>query len=79
MVDLRRRAVSPACLGALVFSAAIFIRLAVSLHPYSGINLPTYVCVYAGTKLYDRWHVAQIDIGITSKHIIDMLHRIYIS
>ena len=38
MADPQRRAVSPACLGALVFSAAIFIRLAVSLHPYSGLN-----------------------------------------
>lgn len=39
MVDPQHRAISPLWLGALVFSAAIFIRLAVSLHPYSGLFL----------------------------------------
>ena len=38
MVERGNGVISPMSLGALVISAAIFIRLAVSLHPYSGQN-----------------------------------------
>ena len=49
MVDSQHRAISPTYLGALVFTAAIFIRLAVSLHPYSGKLVSDFM-------LISSWH-----------------------